>query len=98
MVPAKCELRHAGKHMGNTGPMHASLRRGPRTRLGNPCRSPAVSRKKRCRMHGGAEGSGAPRGNQNALKHGAYTKEALQHRAAMRELIREARKLLKELS
>ena len=48
-------------------------------------------------MHGGAEGSGAPRGNQNALKHGAYTKEAFQRRAAMRELIREARKLLKEL-
>ena len=49
-------------------------------------------------MHGGAEGSGAPRGNQNALKHGAYKKEALQRRAEMRELIREARKLLKELS
>ena len=31
------------------------------------------------------------------LKHGAYTKEALQRRAEMRELIREARKLLKEL-
>jgi glucans biosynthesis protein len=48
-------------------------------------------------MHGGAEGSGAPRGNQNALKHGAYTEEALQRRAAMRELIREAQKLLKAL-
>ena len=49
-------------------------------------------------MHGGAEGSGAPPGNQNALKHGAYTKEARQRRAMMRDLIREARKLLKELS
>ena len=48
-------------------------------------------------MHGGAEGSGAPPGNQTALKHGAYTKEALHHRAEMRALIREARKLLKEL-
>jgi glucans biosynthesis protein len=48
-------------------------------------------------MHGGAEGSGAPPGNQNALKHGAYTNEALQRRAEMRELIREARKLLKDL-
>jgi glucans biosynthesis protein len=48
-------------------------------------------------MHGGAKGSGAPRGNTNAVKHGAYTAEALRRRAAMRELIREARKLLKEL-
>ncbi|HEY7646041.1 MAG TPA: HGGxSTG domain-containing protein [Hyphomicrobiales bacterium] len=70
---------------------------GARTRSGNPCRSPAVSGKKRCRMHGGAEGSGAPPGNQNALKHGAFTGEAFQRRAEMRDLIREARKLLKEL-
>jgi glucans biosynthesis protein len=48
-------------------------------------------------MHGGAKGSGAPLGNTNALKHGAYTKQALQRRAEMRELIREARKLLQEL-
>ncbi|MGB2931330.1 MAG: HGGxSTG domain-containing protein [Methyloceanibacter sp.] len=77
--------------------MLASPRCGARTRLGHPCRSPAVSGKKRCRMHGGSEGSGAPRGNQNALKHGAYTKEALQRRAEMRELIRAAGKLLREL-
>jgi glucans biosynthesis protein len=49
-------------------------------------------------MHGGAHGSGAPRGNQNALKHGAYTEHAFQRRAKMRELLREASKLLKELS
>jgi glucans biosynthesis protein len=28
-------------------------------------------------MHGGAAGSGAPRGNKNALKHGRYTREAI---------------------
>lgn len=48
-------------------------------------------------MHGGAKGSGAPLGNQNALKHGAYTREALERRAQMRALVREARKVLKEL-
>ena len=48
-------------------------------------------------MHGGAKGSGAPLANINALKHGAYTKQALLRRAEMRELFREARKLLKEL-
>jgi hypothetical protein len=47
-------------------------------------------------MHGGAPGSGAPRGNRNALKHGGYTKEALQRRAAMRQLLREAREALKK--
>jgi len=49
-------------------------------------------------MHGGANGSGAPRGNTNALKHGAYTKEALARRASMRTLIGEAKKLLNEIS
>ena len=48
-------------------------------------------------MHGGAKGSGAPGGNKNALKHGAYTREALERRAQTRGLIREARKFLKEL-
>jgi uncharacterized protein YjcR len=30
-------------------------------------------------MHGGAPGSGAPRGNKNALKHGVYTREAIEN-------------------
>ena len=84
-------------HKRNTAPMLASPRCGARTRSGRPCRSPAVSGKKRCRMHGGAAGSGAPRGNANALKHGAYTTEALNRRAQMRSLIREAQKLLRDL-
>jgi len=45
-------------------------------------------------MHGGAKGSGAPKGNQNALKHGGFTTEALQRRAMMSQLIREAKKFL----
>ena len=31
-----------------------------KTRSGSPCRSPSVKGKLRCRMHGGAAGSGAP--------------------------------------
>ena len=42
-------------------------------------------------MHGGAKGSGPPRGNKNALKRGAYTREALERQAQMRGLVREAR-------
>jgi glucans biosynthesis protein len=48
-------------------------------------------------MHGGAKGSGAPRGNKNALKHGAYTAEALQRRDQIRSLFREAKQLLRDL-
>jgi len=81
-------------HKRNITPMLAAPRCNARTRSGPPCRSPAVSGKKRCRMHGGAKGSGAPKRNQNALKHGAYTKEAFQRRDEMRNLLREARKLL----
>jgi hypothetical protein len=48
-------------------------------------------------MHGGAPGSGAPRGNTNALKHGAFTRAALMERRQIRELIRGSRELLKKL-
>lgn len=50
-----------------------------KTRFGRKCRSPAVKGKRRCRMHGGTN-PGAPKGNQNAYKHGgraAATKAAL---------------------
>ena len=45
-------------------------------------------------MHGGAAGSGAPRGNKNAVKHGLYTREAIAERRQFAELMRQARKLL----
>lgn len=73
-------------HRRNVGPMMASPRCGARTRSGGVCKSPAVSGRRRCRMHGGAMGSGARVGNQNGLKSGLHT-------AAQRELRREARKL-----
>jgi glucans biosynthesis protein len=40
-------------------------------------------------MHGA--GSGAPRGNRNALKHERYTAEAIAERRWLRELIRNVR-------
>jgi len=48
-------------------------------------------------MHGGAKGSGAPRGNQNALKHGRYTKQAIEERKNLRRLIRDAESLIEEI-
>jgi hypothetical protein len=75
-------------------PMHRSPRCGARTRNGSPCRSPALKGKRRCRMHGGAHGSGAQPGNQNALKHGRYSAEWIARRRLLRALIRETHDLI----
>ncbi len=48
-------------------------------------------------MHGGAPGSGAPRGNRNALKHGLYTREAIAERRQLGELIQQSRELLQKI-
>lgn len=85
------------RHKRNTGPMRASLRCGARTRSGRPCRSPAVRGKRRCRMHGGAKGSGAPIGNHNALKQGLHTQQARARRVEVSDLIRQAKRLIKKL-
>ncbi|MDE2442117.1 MAG: hypothetical protein KGP14_13940 [Betaproteobacteria bacterium] len=58
-----------------------------RTRSGQPCRSPAVKGKPRCRMHGG-KGSGAPKGNRNARKHGGRSAAAAAAMARVRALCR----------
>jgi hypothetical protein len=84
-------------HKGNTGPMLASPRCGAQTRSGGACRSPAVHGRKRCRMHGGAPGSGAPRANRNARKHGMFTSDALAARRQIQVLLGEARRLLVEM-
>jgi uncharacterized protein YjcR len=48
-------------------------------------------------MHGGAPGSGAPRENQNALKHGLFTKDAIEERKHVQALIGQSRKLLQDI-
>ena len=86
-----------GVHKRNTGPMLSSLRCGAKTCSGSPCKSPAVRGKKRCRMHGGALGSGAPHGNQNARKTGLYTREEIAERRGIQALIRQSRKTLADM-
>jgi hypothetical protein len=56
-----------------------------------------VHGKKRCRMHGGAPGSGAQKGNQNARRHGLFTGDAIAERKQIRALLGEARRLLREM-
>jgi hypothetical protein len=58
-----------------------SPRCGARTRRGTLCQSPAVAGKTRCRMHGGAAGSGAPKGKRNGkYRHGGFTTEGIDER------------------
>ena len=72
-----------------------SPRCGARTRRGTPCRAPAMPNG-RCRMHGGSS-PGAPLGNRNAWKHGRYSREAIERRRKVAELIRDMRSLISEL-
>ena len=77
-------------HPRNIMPMQNAPRCGAKARSGAPCGSPAISGKARCRMHGG-KGSGAPKGNRNALRQGLYTKEVLDREFRLRYLRRRLR-------
>lgn len=64
-------------------PMWSPARNGMR------CQSPVVKGKSRCRMHGGAKGSGAPHGERNGnFKHGRFTFEAIQERRTVMALVK----------
>jgi len=84
-------------HARNTGPMLASPRCGAKIRAGGTCRSPAVRGKRRCRMHGGASGAGAPKENRNARKHGLFTRTAIAERRRIEALLGDAQQLLQTL-
>jgi glucans biosynthesis protein len=86
-----------GEHTRNTSPMRVSPRCGAETRAGTPCQAPAAKGKQRSRMHGGATGSGAPKGNQNALKHRLSTRESTEQTRAVNTLLRRSRRLLEEV-
>jgi len=81
--------------------MHAfnkAPRCGARAKVSNgkPCRCPAMKGKSRCRLHGGAKGSGAPQGNTNALTHGGSTSAAKSFRKDIRQTISFNEELLNE--
>ncbi len=63
---------------------------GAKARTNNylPCRNPAMQGKKRCRMHGGAKGSGAKKGNSNAYKHGYSTEQTKNLKSFIRKLLK----------
>ena len=74
--------------------MLTSVRCEAKTRKGTPCMSPAVSGKIRCRMHGGAKGTGAPIGNKNAYKTGLHTSESKEFKKHILKVLKEGRKII----
>ncbi|MEX1313818.1 MAG: HGGxSTG domain-containing protein [Desulfotignum sp.] len=65
-------------------------------RTGKPCRQPAMANG-RCRLHGGLS-TGAPKGNQNAFKHGYYSKEAVKLRLETRQLMKDTKATIKQIN
>jgi uncharacterized protein YjcR len=76
--------------------MLSSQRCGAKT-LGQTLQVSGRERKKALSNAWGAPGSGAPRGNKNPLKHGRYTREALEGRRHLRELLRQSRMLIQRV-
>jgi hypothetical protein len=83
-----------GKHMNagqkNQQPLQFQNARqcGARSRSGRPCRCPATE-KGRCRLHGGAPGSGAPPGKRNGqYRHGERTRGAISEQQKFSALLK----------
>ncbi len=77
-------------------PMHQASRCHAKSKQsGLQCRAPAVRGHSVCRMHGAA--GGAPKGNRNALKHGASSAETLALRKEVQAVARLARETMAEI-
>ena len=73
--------------------MARAPRCGAKTRAGHPCRQAAVRGRGRCRMHGGAKGSGALGKRNGNFRHGLHTRKAKMIRAEMRATLQEIKAL-----
>jgi hypothetical protein len=76
--------------------MTQAPRCGAKTRAGMPCRQAAVGGRNRCRMHGGAKGSGGPAGGRNgSFRSGLWTRESIAERQKVRAMIRDVKARLR---
>jgi hypothetical protein len=75
---------------------HAKSRRS-----GNQCKSWAVKGKKVCRMHGAFAGIKTKEGRERQIKavtkHGRYTKQAIEDRKQLRQIIKESKALISQV-
>jgi hypothetical protein len=75
-----------------TGSVSQAARCGAKTKSDAPCKSAPVTGRRRCRMHGGADGSGVPKGERNGnFKHGRYTEEVQAARRWLQEATKSVR-------
>jgi hypothetical protein len=82
------EAMNAGKRSQQPVQFQKARQCGARTKRGKPCRSPAT-KKGRCRLHGGASGSGGPPGKRNGqYRHGERTKAAIAERQKFSALLK----------
>jgi ribosomal protein L32 len=79
--------------------MNRAPRCGARTRAGHSCEQAAVKGRARCRMHGGAKGSGGPRSDRvGNFKHGLSTRENVELRRTMGAKAQEIRGLFRAVN
>jgi glucans biosynthesis protein len=94
-VPEKTMINPMNPSLQKLLPLLHAPRCGAKNRAGSPCQAPAVNGKRRCWRHGGAPGSGAPKGKRNGnYRHGHFTVEAIAERRELRELMREMREFV----
>lgn len=70
---------------------------GARLPGGGRCARPSVLGKRRCLRHGGSARWGAPTGNGNARKHGAFTAAAKARRRAINAFLRDCWRAIHEI-
>jgi hypothetical protein len=90
--PPTAKVNSAGFEDALVNPAGVALCRA-KTRAGIACAEVPCEGKRRCRVHGGAPGSGAPVGEKNGrYKHGRYSRPKRAERRAARALEFEARR------
>ncbi len=70
--------------------LRSTPRCGAKRRDSQPCQKPRAKDRTRCRLHGGALGSGAPRGEANGrFRSGFYTAEAIEERRYLASMLKQ---------
>ena len=76
------------RNTGEPESLRLTPRCGAKRRDGLPCQKPRAKGRTRCRLHGGAQGSGAPKGEANGrYSHGLLTAEAIEERTTLSEML-----------
>jgi len=83
-----------GREEGTADAPATAAHCGARLRRGGCCPLPPSPGKRRCFQHGGARGIGAPKGNDNARKHGLFSQVEMAERRRINAVIRECNTLL----